>query len=247
MALRRKTSSRGRYRNRDNLVPRHVAVIMDGNGRWAVEKNLPRLVGHRAGTENIRQVIEAFSMHGVEFLTLYAFSTENWGRPDEEVSGLMEILDEVIARETESLHAQGIRLLHLGATDRISEYLQRAVTDAVELTKDNQGMTISLAFNYGGRDEILRAVKNIVKDGIRMEALNEAIFGNYLYTAGIPDPDFIIRTAGELRLSNFLLWQSAYSEYYWSEVYWPDFGPGEVDTALQEYGRRFRRYGQTKS
>ena len=153
----------------------------------------------------------------------------------------------MIARETESLHAQGIRLLHLGATDRISEYLQRSVTDAVELTKDNQGMTISLAFNYGGRDEILRAVKNIVKDGIRMEALNEAIFGNYLYTAGIPDPDFIIRTAGELRLSNFLLWQSAYSEYYWSEVYWPDFGPGEVDTALQEYGRRFRRYGQTKS
>ena len=247
MALTRKASSRRSSKQLENLIPCHVAIIMDGNGRWATERNLPRLVGHRAGTENIRQIIEAFSVQGVEFLTLYTFSTENWRRPDEEVSGLMGILGEVIAREAEPLHNQGIRLLHLGRTDKISLDLQKSMADAVELTKDNQGMTISLAFNYGGRDEILRAVKNIVKDGICAEGLDEGTFGNYLYTAEIPDPDLIIRTAGELRLSNFLLWQSAYSEYYWSEVYWPDFGTKEIDMALLEYRRRVRRYGQTKS
>ena len=247
MALTRKASSRQSSKQLENLIPCHVAIIMDGNGRWATERNLPRLVGHRAGTENIRQIIEAFSVQGVEFLTLYTFSTENWRRPDEEVSGLMGILGEVIAREAEPLHNQGIRLLHLGRTDKISLDLQKSMADAVELTKDNQGMTISLAFNYGGRDEILRAVKNIVKDGICAEGLDEGTFGNYLYTAEIPDPDLIIRTAGELRLSNFLLWQSAYSEYYWSEVYWPDFGTKEIDMALLEYRRRVRRYGQTKS
>ena len=227
-------------------IPTHVAIIMDGNGRWAEQRQLPRLAGHRAGTENIRRVIEEFSSFGVKHLTLYAFSTENWERPDEEVRGLMNILEEVIHRETKALHEQGVRLLHLGTLDRLSPGLQDAMRNAIELTKDNRRITLNVAFNYGGRAEILDAARKIVREGIPPEEIDEAVFSSYLNTAGMPDPDLIIRTAGELRLSNFLLWQSAYSEYYCTPAFWPDFDQEELRTALVAYSQRRRRFGRVK-
>jgi undecaprenyl diphosphate synthase len=225
-------------------IPDHVAIIMDGNGRWAEQRKLPRLAGHKAGTENIRRVIEEFATFGVKHLTLYAFSTENWERPDEEVSGLMNILEDVIQKESKALHEQGVRLLHLGTLDRLSSGLQDVVCQAVELTKDNQSITLNVAFNYGGRAEILGAVRRIVEEGVPMQDIDEATFSGYLNTAGMPDPDLIIRTAGEMRLSNFLLWQSAYSEYYCTPAYWPDFGPEELRTAMIAYSQRQRRFGK---
>ncbi|MDA0987697.1 MAG: polyprenyl diphosphate synthase [Chloroflexi bacterium] len=225
-------------------IPAHVAIIMDGNGRWAEQRKLPRLAGHRAGTENIRRVIEEFASFGVKHLTLYAFSTENWERPDEEVRGLMSILEDVIPRESQALHEQGVRLLHLGTLDRLPPGLQNAVCQAVELTKNNQRITLNVAFNYGGRAEILGAVRRIVEDGIPIQDIDDATFGSYLNTAGMPDPDLIIRTGGEMRLSNFLLWQSAYSEYYSTPAFWPDFDPEELRTALVAYSQRHRRFGK---
>ena len=235
-------------RNSPNLwpVPSHVAVIMDGNGRWAEQRKLPRLAGHRAGTENIRRVIEEFDRFGVKHLTLYAFSTENWKRPDEEVHGLMNILENVIAKETQALHKQGVRLLHLGSLDQLSPKLQHAIRQAIELTKGNRKITLSVAFNYGGRSEILQAVRKIVQERVPPQDIDESTFNNYLYTAGIPDPDLIIRTAGEMRLSNFLLWQSAYSEYYCTPTYWPDFDHNELYMALTAYSQRRRRFGKVK-
>jgi undecaprenyl diphosphate synthase len=227
-------------------IPIHVAIIMDGNGRWAEQRKLPRLAGHQAGTENIRRVIEEFASFGVKHLTLYAFSTENWERPLEEVRGLMNILEDVIHRETQALHKQGVRLLHLGSTDGLSQGLQDAVGHAVELTKDNGNITLNVAFNYGGRAEILEAVRRIVQEGIPPQEIDEAIFSSYLNTAGMPDPDLIIRTAGELRLSNFLLWQSAYSEYYCTPALWPDFDEEELHMALVAYSQRQRRFGRVK-
>ena len=228
-------------------VPRHVAVIMDGNGRWARERGLSRLQGHRAGTENIRRVIRSFANHGVQYLTLYAFSTENWSRPPAEVRGLLRLLGEVIDREMDNLHRDGVKLNHLGTLDGLSSRLQKRVLDAMELTRNNTAITLSLAFNYGGRQEILMAVKKLLAQGISPEAVDEAIFGQSLYTSGLPDPDLIIRTAGELRLSNFLLWQSAYSEYYFTPTYWPDFDEAEVERALRAYTQRQRRFGGLKS
>ena len=227
-------------------IPTHVAIIMDGNGRWAEQRKLPRLAGHQAGTENIRRVIEEFASFGVKHLTLYAFSTENWERPDEEVRGLMNILEDVIHRETKALHKQGVRLLHLGTSDRLSQGLQDAVGQAVELTKDNRNITLNVAFNYGGRAEILEAVRRIVQQGVPPQEIDEAMFSSYLNTAGMPDPDLIIRTAGELRLSNFLLWQSAYSEYYCTPALWPDFDQEELRMALVAYSQRQRRFGRVK-
>ena len=225
-------------------IPIHVGIIMDGNGRWAKERHLPRLAGHRAGTENIRRVIEGFANFGVEYLTLYAFSTENWGRPDEEVRGLMGILEDAIHRETKVLHKQGIRLRHLGRLNRLPPGLQDAVCQAVELTKDNQGMVLNLAFDYGGRSEILEAVRDIVREGVSPEEIDDTTLSRHMYTAGLPDPDLIIRTAGELRLSNFLLWQSAYSEYYCTPALWPDFNEQELTKALESYSQRRRRFGK---
>ena len=230
----------------DLTVPVHVGIIMDGNGRWAQARGLPRLAGHQAGTENIRRVIEEFASFGVKHLTLFAFSTENWGRSEEEVHGLMNILEDAIHREAKALHEQGIRLRHLGRLDRLSPGLQEAVCEAVELTKDNQRMTLNLAFDYGGRAEILGAVRRIVQEGIPPQEIDEATFSSYLNTADMPDPDLIIRTAGELRLSNFLLWQSAYSEYYCTPALWPDFDQEELHTALAAYSQRHRRFGKVK-
>ena len=233
--------------NKISPLPNHVAIIMDGNGRWAKQRGLPRLAGHDAGTNNVRRIIDRFNNYKIKYLTLYAFSTENWSRPDEEVNGLIHILARMIDRETKALHERGVRLFHLGKADSLSEELQAKVNKAIELTKNNTGITLSIAFDYGGRAEILDAVRRIVKDGIRPEDITESLFSSYLYTPNIPEPDLIIRTAGEMRLSNFLIWQSAYSEYYATPTLWPDFKDEEVDKALIAYSRRERRFGGLKA
>ncbi len=224
-------------------VPTHVAIIMDGNVRWAEKNGLSRLKGHRAGTENIRRVVRTFGRNGVKYLTLYAFSTENWKRPTLEVRELMQILAGVIDRETKEMHKEGIRLLHLGRLDRLSEKLQERVRYAVDLTKNNDKMTLSVAFDYGGRAEIVEAARKLIRENVAPEAVDENLFSQHLYTAGLPDPDLIIRTAGEMRLSNFLLWQSAYSEYYFTPVFWPDFDEEEIRKALLAYSQRGRNFG----
>lgn len=227
-------------------VPRHVAIIMDGNGRWAKQRDLSRLEGHQAGTENLRPIIEAFTEYGVKYLTLYAFSTENWSRPRGEVRGLFQILGEVIDREIATFQKEGISLRHLGSLKGLPLKLQQKVQKAIDSTRRNDKLILSIAFNYGGRDEILNAVKRVMEAGIPPSQIDEPLFQNYLYTAGLPDPDLIIRTAGEMRLSNFLLWQSAYSEYYFTPVFWPDFDKQEVQKALLSYSQRQRRFGGLK-
>ncbi|MDP2661782.1 MAG: polyprenyl diphosphate synthase [Dehalococcoidia bacterium] len=230
-------------RLRISNLPTHVAIIMDGNGRWAQQRGLPRLAGHRAGTENVRKVIEAFSDEGIPYLTLYAFSTENWGRPQPEVNGLLQIMAEMIDKETENLFRKGVRLRHLGRMDGLSRDLQESVRKAVERTKDNSRINVGVAFNYGGRAEILDAVRELLEERVSPAELDEEVFNRHLYTAGTPDPDLIIRTAGEMRLSNFLIWQAAYSEYYATHAYWPDFGLEDVQQALLAFSQRQRRFG----
>jgi undecaprenyl diphosphate synthase len=226
-------------------VPRHIAMIMDGNGRWALARGLPRLAGHRAGTENLRQIIEACGEFGIEYLTIYAFSTENWGRPVEEVQGLMRILEDVIDRELPKLHEQGVQLRHIGVLDRLKPELRQKVLDAIELTKDNDRLVLNVAFNYGGRDEIICAIQKMIEERIGPEDVTEDLVSQYLYTAGEPDPDLIIRTSGELRGSNFLIWQGAYAEWYFTPTFWPNFDREELHKALEEYAKRERRYGKT--
>jgi undecaprenyl diphosphate synthase len=231
-------------RQRLTKIPKHVAIIMDGNGRWARARGLPRLAGHRAGTENIRRILEGCVEYGVEVLTIYAFSTENWRRPEDEVRGLMRILEEVIQKEIKELNEKGVRLCHLGRLDGLSPRLQRQIREAIELTKENSRLIVNVAFNYGGRAEILDAVRGLIRDGISYEDIDEELFRRYLYTAGLPDPDLIIRTAGEMRLSNFLIWQAAYAEYYSTPTYWPDFDKDELYRALLAYSQRERKFGQ---
>ena len=226
-------------------VPRHVAIIMDGNGRWALARGLPRLAGHRAGTENLRQVIEACVEFGIEYLTIYAFSTENWGRPIEEVQGLMRILEDVIDRELSELHEQGVQLRHIGVLDRLRPELKQKVLDAIELTKNNDHLVLNVAFNYGGRDEIVCAIKSMIRSGVTPDDIDEELVSQYLYTAGVPDPDLIIRTSGELRGSNFLIWQGAYAEWYFTPTFWPNFDRDELSKAVIEYGKRERRFGKS--
>ncbi|MFW6117947.1 MAG: polyprenyl diphosphate synthase [Chloroflexota bacterium] len=227
-----------------NYPPRHVAIIMDGNGRWAKERHLPRLVGHNAGSENIRPVVKIFANYGVKYVTLYMFSTENWNRPSTEVSGLLSLLRRKIDQETQAFHQENIRLIHLGRLDRLSRKLREKVKAAVELTKNNTGLTLCLAFDYGGRDEIAQAARRIADAGIPGNNIDESVFARYLYNPDIPDPDLVIRTAGEIRLSNFLVWQTAYSEFYFTPVLWPDFGLKDIEEALSEYKRRQRRFGK---
>jgi len=225
-------------------VPRHVAMIMDGNGRWAAARGLPRLAGHRAGTENLRAIITASVEIGIKYLTIYAFSTENWGRPQDEVDGLMYILADVIDRELNELHEEGVQLRHIGRLERLEPELRQKVIDAVELTKNNDRLVLSVAFNYGGRDEIIHAIREMVADGVKPEDIDEALVDRYLYTAGVPDPDLIIRTSGEMRLSNFLIWQAAYAEWYVTPTLWPDFGKEELQKAIADFALRDRRYGR---
>jgi undecaprenyl diphosphate synthase len=224
--------------------PRHVAIIMDGNGRWAKKRGLPRLVGHNAGGDNIRPVVKVFANYGIEYLTLYMFSTENWNRPKIEVAGLLSLLGKKIDQETQAFHQDNIRLVHLGRLDRLSQKLRDKVQAAVELTKNNTGLTLCLAFDYGGRDEIVRAARGIASAGVLSDNINESVFAQHLDSPGIPYPDLVIRTGGESRLSNFLIWQAAYSELYFTPVLWPDFGAKDVEEALSEYRRRQRRFGR---
>jgi undecaprenyl diphosphate synthase len=228
-------------------IPTHVAMIMDGNGRWAISRGLPRLAGHRAGTENLRRVIRATVEFGIKYLTIYAFSTENWGRPPEEVKGLMYILEDVIDRELNELHKEGVQLRHIGRLERLAPTLQEKVLEAIDVTKGNDRLILNIAFNYGGRDEIIQAIQRMMKDGVPPEKVTDELVSQYLYTAGVPDPDLIIRTSGELRVSNFLIWQAAYSEWYITPTFWPDFDKDEYRRAIESYAHRDRRFGKVSS
>jgi undecaprenyl diphosphate synthase len=225
-------------------VPKHVAIIMDGNGRWAARRGWHRIAGHRAGTENIREVLRAAADFGVRIVTVYAFSTENWARPEDEVRGLFAILGQAIRRETAELHRNDVRIRHIGDLDGIPVALHAPIREAVELTRHNRRITLNVALNYGGRAEIVRAVRELVREGVAPDAIDEAAIGRRLYTAGQPDPDLVIRTGGEMRLSNFLLWQSSYAEYYATPTYWPDFGRDELRRALEAFAGRHRRFGK---
>ncbi len=228
-------------------IPRHVAIIMDGNGRWAISRGLPRLAGHKAGTENLRRIIRATAEFGIKYLTIYAFSTENWGRPTEEVQGLMGILQDVIDRELNELHQEGVQLRHIGRLERLDSKVQAKVLKAIELTRNNEKLVLNIAWNYGGRDEIVCAIQKIIRDGIAPEDITDELVSRYMFTAGVPDPDLVIRTSGELRVSNFLIWQVAYSEWYVTPTYWPDFDREEYRRALEAYANRDRRYGKVAS
>lgn len=237
------SSENGTYDLSSLTVPQHVAIIMDGNGRWANRRGLPRHAGHRAGAENLRRIINACVDFGVKILTIYAFSTENWGRPEREIRGLMRIFARVLDQEIEDLHEQGVCLHHLGDLSGIKPTLQEKVRDAIELTKDNDRLILNVAFNYGGRAEILHAVREMLADDISPDVLSEELFSSYLFTAGLPDPDIVIRTSGELRISNFLIWQAAYAEYYPTPALWPDFDREELYKAIVAFNQRDRRFG----
>ena len=226
-----------------DAVPTHIGIIMDGNGRWAMQQGKPRSAGHRAGVENIRRILEACVRFGVPILTIYAFSTENWDRPQAEVRTLMGLLTQALRREVPELHKNGVRLRHLGRLDRLPEAVQQSILEAIDLTRHNDRMTLNVAFSYGGRAEIVDAIRRIIEADIPAQAVTEEVVSQYLYTAGQPDPDLIIRTGGEFRLSNFLLWQAWYAEYYSTPVFWPDFDAAELYKALATFGRRKRRYG----
>jgi undecaprenyl diphosphate synthase len=223
---------------------RHIAIIMDGNGRWASKRHLPRLAGHQAGVSALRRVLKFVSDEKkVDLLSVYVFSTENWGRPKPEVEGLMRLFWESIRSDVEKLHRDGVRLRHLGRLYNLSPDIQHAIQESVELTKNNTGIGLNLCFNYGGRAELVDAVRQMMVDGRDPESIDEDMISSYLYTRDLPDPDMVIRTAGEMRVSNFLLWQSAYSEYYATPTLWPDFGPDDVMAALESYYQRRRRFG----
>ena len=228
-------------------IPAHVAIIMDGNGRWARARGLPRLAGHRAGVDNLRRVLEACVEFGVKYLTIYAFSTENWERPPDEVRGLINILEEVIDKQLYELHENGVQLRHLGRLEGLGPSLEAKVRQAIELTHQNQKIVLNIAWNYGGRDEIVQGIRQMMLDGVPPDQVDEDLIHQYLYTADCPDPDLVIRTSGEMRVSNFLIWQTAYSEWYFPQIYWPDFGRRELLEALNEYARRERRFGRVRA
>lgn len=224
-------------------LPRHIAIIMDGNGRWASRRSMPRLAGHRAGTENIRSLVTECAELGIPYLTLYAFSTENWNRPSAEVQGLMTILSDFIDRETRELHRQGVHLRHLGRLGGVNASLIRKIRYAIDLTRDNDRLTLAIAFNYGGRADIVDAIRALIAEGVDPETIDEQAVAAHLSTGGMPDPDLIIRTSGEWRLSNFLVWETAYSEYWTTPTLWPDFRREHLHQALRDYGQRERRFG----
>ncbi|GEP62251.1 isoprenyl transferase [Clostridium beijerinckii] len=233
-----------------NNIPNHIAIIMDGNGRWAKEQNLPRSMGHRAGVETIRRILKEATRLGIKNLTLYAFSTENWARPKDEVGTLMKLLVTYLKRELKECHENGVRMNVLGDTSKLPKECQNALEEALETTRNNTKINLNFALNYGGRNEIVRAIKLInsdIKNGkLNEEDINEALVEKYLYTKGIPDPDLIIRPSGEQRLSNFLLWQCAYSEFWYSDINWPDFKEKDLRKAIADYQNRDRRFGKVK-
>jgi undecaprenyl diphosphate synthase len=224
-------------------APRHVAIIMDGNGRWAQARGLPRAFGHDAGTENIRRIVRAAAELGIEYLTLWAFSTENWSRPADEVQGIIALIARSIERELDELDREGAQLRHIGSLAGLDAGLREAVIGAIERTRGNDRIVLTLAFNYGGRAEILHAVKRLLEDRVDPTTLDEAVFAQYLHTHDLPDPDLIVRTAGEFRFSGYLPWQAVYAEYWSAPVYWPDFGADELRQAAAVYARRVRKFG----
>lgn len=232
-------------------LPVHVAIIMDGNGRWATRRGLPRALGHRAGVESLREIVKACSSLGIKFLTVYAFSTENWKRPVAEINVLMDLLVEYLKQEIAELHGNNIKVRAIGRIAELPEKAQEALRDAQEYTSNNQGLVLNLALNYGGRNEIVEAVRQIGSDvsadRLRPDDIDEKIISNYLYTSGMPDPDLLIRPSGELRISNFLLWQVAYAEFWYSPVLWPDFRKNHLLEAIVDYQNRQRRFGGLKS
>lgn len=224
-------------------VPRHIGIIMDGNGRWATSRGRSRHAGHRAGVENIRPIIRAAADMGIEFLSLYAFSTENWRRPTLEVQGLMLLLGEFLDREVDNLVRENVRILHLGTLSGIAPQLADKIRSAIDRTKGCTRITLCVAFNYSGRQDIVNAMKSIIESGVPADSITEAVVSQYLSSNGVPDLDLIIRTSGEWRLSNFMIWEAAYSEYWPTQVYWPDFTPELLQQAVEDYGKRDRRYG----
>ena len=225
------------------LIPIHVAMIMDGNGRWAESRGLPRIEGHRAGTRNLDAILDVAIKLGIGYITAYAFSSENWNRPQSEVGGLMNLLAENLRARSDSFNARDIRLRHIGRLGRLPSDLQDIILGIVQKTQHNTGLEVSLAFDYGGRQEILDATRAMIRDAVSHDSIDAEMFRRYLYTGETPDPDLIIRTAGEQRISNFLLWQSAYSEYYAADCYWPDFDGEEFIKAIAVFQNRQRRYG----
>jgi undecaprenyl diphosphate synthase len=234
---------------RSGEIPTHIAIIMDGNGRWAKRRGLPRVAGHREGVKSVRDVVEACAQLGVKYLTLFAFSTENWRRPKEEIDTLMKLLIKTLRSETEKLHKNDIRLMAIGDIDSLPKEVRQELKEAMEKTKNNKRMVLNLALSYSGRWEIIEAVKEIARDvkkgKVKIEEIDDKLFSNYLKTAGIPDPDLLIRTSGELRISNFLLWQIAYTELYITDCLWPDFRRKHLYEAIRDYQRRERRFGMT--
>jgi undecaprenyl diphosphate synthase len=225
-------------------LPRHVAIIMDGNRRWARLRDLPELDGHAAGVEAIRALLRHAVRRGVPVMTLYAFSRENWARSDEEVTGLFGLLEAAIRSETDELRAQGVRIRLLGRVDELPDETRRSIAEALDATSDGHRLLLNIAFNYAGRTELVDAFRRIAASGIEPGAVDEEAISDALYTAGLPDPDLVIRTGGEQRLSNFLIWQAAYAELYTTEVLWPDFGADAFDAALLEFASRTRRFGR---
>ena len=225
-------------------VPQHIAIIMDGNGRWATTRRLPRIMGHRAGVEALRRVVEFCHDEHVPMLSVYAFSTENWGRPRDEVDGLMRLFWDTIKSDLDRLRREGVRLRHIGRMDELAPDIQQAVRDAMDVTSHNTELCLNVCFNYGGRAEIVDAVRQIVASGVPASEITEEMIGRHLYTRDLPDPDLIIRTAGEMRLSNYLIWQAAYAEYYSTPVLWPDFSREDFLHALDAYSQRKRRFGK---
>lgn len=231
-------------------IPQHVAIILDGNGRWAKSKGMPRNYGHTAGAKNVEVICEDAYNLGIKYLTLYAFSTENWNRPDSEVEALMKLLNTYLKNCIKRANKNDMRVRILGDISRLDEKFQNTIRDLEEATKDNKGLNLQIALNYGSRDEMIRAMRNMIADydakELSFENINEETFAGYLDTKGIPDPDLMIRTSGEQRLSNYLLWQLAYSEFYFTPVPWPDFDKKELERAIEVYNQRDRRYGGVK-
>jgi undecaprenyl diphosphate synthase len=228
-------------------IPKHIAIIIDGNGRWAKEKGLPRTFGHRVGINRVKEIVKVADKLGIKVITFFAFSTENWTRPEKEVNMLMRSLNNFLDRNIDELDEKNIRLMIIGRDDPIPKFLQAKIKEAQDRTKDNTGLIAVLALNYGSRQEIVDAVKKftnaVIKDEANLEGLDIENFSNYLYTAGLPDPDLLIRTSGEMRISNFLLWQLSYAELYFPKKYWPDFGKEDLEKAIEEYQKRERRFG----
>ena len=223
---------------------KHIAIIMDGNRRWAQERSLPSMVGHKKGVEALKNTLRACNDFGVKYLTVYAFSTENWNRKQDEVDYLMELVAITLTNELAEMHNEGVQIRFIGDLSRFSDKLQKILANAVETTKNNTGVVLQIALNYGARDELTKAVKNIVASGIKAEDVTPDVISKYLYTAGVPDPDMLVRTGGEQRISNYLLWQIAYSEIIIESEFWPEFGKDLLAKSIQEFGRRQRRYGK---